>query len=121
MRYRSILVPVQAICLADIAITYEKWGGTQHAKKGDWLLSKDGEVAVVNKEIEERVPLEVIEAIDKIIKKVPPNMREQGLVAGQLMAAGEFDLAPQVLGMKPADYAYLVFLLCPPREDFTIE
>lgn len=44
MRYQAKPVPVQAIRLADISITYEKWGGLQHADIGDWLLSKEGEV-----------------------------------------------------------------------------
>lgn len=43
MKYQAIPVPVQAIQLTDIAISYVKWGGIQHAKKGDWLISKGGE------------------------------------------------------------------------------
>lgn len=43
IKYNSIFVPVQAIQLTDISISYEKWGGIQQAKKGDWLLSKNGE------------------------------------------------------------------------------
>lgn len=43
-RYVSKPVPVQAIQLTDISIQYEKWGGVQVGKRGDWLLSKGGEV-----------------------------------------------------------------------------
>lgn len=42
MRYKAKPIPVQAIQL-DIALTYEKWGGTQCSRVGDWLLSKEGE------------------------------------------------------------------------------
>ena len=42
MKYIAKPVPTQAIQL-DIALSYEKWGGPQSAKIGDWLLSKAGE------------------------------------------------------------------------------
>jgi hypothetical protein len=42
MIYVAKPIPTQAIKL-DIAITYEKWGGTQKASVGDWLLCKNGE------------------------------------------------------------------------------
>ena len=42
MIYVAKPIPTQAIQL-DIALTYEKWGGTQQASVGDWLLSKNGE------------------------------------------------------------------------------
>ena len=44
MKYKARPVPVQAIKLIDIALTYEKWGSTQQSQVGDWLLSKGGEV-----------------------------------------------------------------------------
>lgn len=38
--YKPIPVPVQAIQLTTIALHYEKWGGPQQSKRGDWLLAK---------------------------------------------------------------------------------
>ena len=40
--YHTRPVPTQAIQLTT-AIQYEKWGGPQSAKVGDWMLRKDGE------------------------------------------------------------------------------
>ena len=30
--------------------TYEKWGGTQACKRGDWLVENDGDVYTVDRE-----------------------------------------------------------------------
>jgi hypothetical protein len=29
-------------------LTYRKWGGEQHAKRGDWLVDNDGEIYTVD-------------------------------------------------------------------------
>ncbi len=41
--YKARVIPVQAIQLDTIALSYTKWGGQQKSKKGDWLLSKNGD------------------------------------------------------------------------------
>ena len=42
--------PVAAVRLAldTTGLVYRKWGGRQHAKKGDWLVDNDGDVYTVN-------------------------------------------------------------------------
>lgn len=42
MKYRKKL-EIRAIKLHDISVTYEKWGGTQVGKLGDWLIESGDE------------------------------------------------------------------------------
>jgi len=42
-KYQSKPVPTVALQLIDIGVTYEKWGGVQEAKPGDWVMNKGGE------------------------------------------------------------------------------
>ena len=50
MRYAAKPIRVLAIQL-NMPITYEKWGGTQNAKAGDWMLSKAGNTYTCEDEV----------------------------------------------------------------------
>jgi hypothetical protein len=53
LRYRKKAgkaVTAVQLMLDGAAFEYQKWGGTQRCKKGDWLLDNDGDVYTVDAE-----------------------------------------------------------------------
>ena len=52
-RATSFVVAVQ-LALQTKGFTYEKWGGTQTCKPGDWIVSNDGDTYTVDRDSFER-------------------------------------------------------------------
>ncbi|MDD9945092.1 MAG: hypothetical protein OXU20_28885 [Myxococcales bacterium] len=46
----TTVVAVQ-LALETEGFTFEKWGGRQHCKQGDWIVDSDGEVHTVDAEV----------------------------------------------------------------------
>jgi hypothetical protein len=47
-RKQQTTVTAVKLDLETDGFTYNKWGGTQHAKRGDWLVSNQGDVYTVD-------------------------------------------------------------------------
>jgi hypothetical protein len=52
-RDNQAVVAVQ-LALDTAGFTYEKWGGVQRCKPGDWIVNNDGDVYTVDRETFER-------------------------------------------------------------------
>jgi len=48
--HRARIVPIKALQL-DMPVSYEKWGGIQNAKSGDWLIFKGGEIYSCDRQV----------------------------------------------------------------------
>ena len=67
-RANQSVVAVQ-LALEGAGFTYEKWGGTQSCKKGDWLVDNDGDVYTVDANTFERTYARVGDG--KYVKTAP--------------------------------------------------
>ncbi len=71
-REPSVVTAVQ-LALETEGFTYEKWGGTQTCKAGDWLVNNGGEVYTIDRESFERT----YEAVSPgVFRKVAPVWAE---------------------------------------------
>ncbi len=52
-RANQAVVAVQ-LALDTVGFTYQKWGGVQRCKAGDWIVNNDGDVYTVDRETFER-------------------------------------------------------------------
>src|ERR1041385_1988859 len=46
-RQQTLVIAIQ-LDLDTEGLTYRKWGGTQHAKRGDWIVNNQGDVYTVD-------------------------------------------------------------------------
>ena len=61
--------------------TYRKWGGTQHCKRGDWLVNNQGDVYTVDGETFERTYRQVSPGV---YEKNAPVWAEQAETPGTI-------------------------------------
>ncbi|MCL4846856.1 MAG: hypothetical protein KJ066_10005 [Acidobacteria bacterium] len=67
-RANQAVVAVQ-LALDTAGFTYEKWGGTQTCKAGDWIVDNDGDVYTVDRTTFERTYRDVGEG--RFVKTTP--------------------------------------------------
>lgn len=72
----SRVVAVQLDLETD-GLTYQKWGGTQTCKAGDWLVNNDGDVYTVDRDTFERTYGAVSQGIYEKVAPVWAKVAEQ--------------------------------------------
>lgn len=61
--------------------TYQKWGGTQRCKRGDWLVNNQGDIYTIDAHVFDRTYKEVKPGI---YKKVVPVWAERAVASGTI-------------------------------------
>lgn len=64
-----LAIPAVQMNIDTDGLTYQKWGGTQIGKKGDWLVDNDGDVYTVDQESFAKTYVEVSKGL--YLKQAP--------------------------------------------------
>jgi hypothetical protein len=93
-RATSFVVAVQ-LDLQTKGFTYEKWGGTQTCKQGDWLVSNSGDTYTVDRD-----------SFDRTYKNLGPGLyrKTAPIWAEVAQQAGTVETKEGVTSYKPGDY-----------------